>query len=73
MIEDQPIGTDNVAKMKRGIVVGQEVHEFTVVCCRKHNVGIGPHSTEHQFQEDRLSRGYAFHSVRAAKQFVQKK
>jgi hypothetical protein len=73
MVEDQAIGTDNVAKMKRGIIVGQEVREFTVVCGRNHDVGIGPPSIGHQFQEDRLSRGDAFHGVRAAKQFVQKK
>ena len=73
MVEDQPFGTDNVAKMKRGIIARQEIHEFTVVCRRNHNVGIGPPSIGHQFEKDRLSRGDALHSVRATKQFIQKK
>lgn len=73
MVEVQPVGTDSIAKMKRRIAVGQEVHQFTIVCCRNHQVGTCPPSFGHQFKEHRLSRGDALYSVRAAKQFVQKK
>ena len=73
MIEDQPIGTDTIAKMKRGISFGQQIDQFTIVSCRKHHVGIWPTSIGYQFQKDCLSRGDALHSVRAAKQFVQQK
>ena len=73
VVEEQAFGPNGVAKMKRGITLGEDVHEFTVVCCGNDNVRIGRPRIGNQFEEDRLSRGDAFHSVRAAKQFIQEK
>jgi hypothetical protein len=70
MVERQTIGANRISKMERGISVGQQVDQFTIVCCRNDNMGIWSASIRHQLLKHCLPGGDALHCVRAAKQFV---
>ena len=73
MVENQTIGANRISEMKRGISVRQQVHQFAIVGCCNHHMGIGAVGTGYQFQQHCLTGGDPLHRIRAAKQFVQEK
>ena len=67
VVECQTGRADRVAKMVRGITVGQQIHELPVVRRRQDDVGLRTARTGHQLLEHGLSRGNPLDRVGAAK------
>lgn len=63
MVEDQPVGADCVSKMKCSEVVEEQVDQFTIVRCSKHDVGLRPTRSSDQFQQHRLPSSDSLHGV----------